>query len=196
MILKLGQKCCSYSTFMPVNTIIVNASIITFDNEPSRSGTRRLVTKKKWSSASRSGTGDDLICLHSTFELYHQKKGDACRYHDPGPTSLRKNVETPSDFHTSFFEAMLGELGRLSCLDTRHVSFSSTFRRDPPRRIYRLADSPRRDFGKPCWMVLCPQCRGSDDNCSPSALTYHLSLSLPPVNALLSLSVLSHTPLL
>ena len=88
MILKLGQKCCSYSTFMSVNTIIVNASIITFDNEPSRSGTRRLVTKKKWSSASRSGTGDDLICLHSTFELYHQKEGDTCRYHDPGPTSL------------------------------------------------------------------------------------------------------------
>ena len=25
---------------------------------------------------------------------------------------------------------------------------------DPPRRIYRLADSPQRDFGRPRWMVL------------------------------------------
>ena len=56
---------------------------------------------------------------------------------------------------------------------------------DPPRRIYRLADSPQRDFGRPRWIVLSSS-RGSDDNCSPSTLTYHLSLSLPPVNGLLS----------
>ena len=65
---------------------------------------------------------------------------------------------------------------------------------DTPRRIYRLADSPQRDNGRPRWMVLSPECRGSDDNCSPSALIYHMSLSLPPVYGLLSSSVLSHTP--
>ena len=42
--------------------------------------------------------------------------------------TLRENVETPSVFQTSFLEAMLGELWRLSCLETRHGSFSSTFR--------------------------------------------------------------------
>ena len=40
-----------------------------------------------------------------------------------------ENVETPSAFQTSFLEAMLGELGTLSCLVTRHGSFTSTFRR-------------------------------------------------------------------
>ena len=40
----------------------------------------------------------------------------------------RENVETPSAFQTSFLEAMLGVLGRLSCLETCHGAFS-TFRR-------------------------------------------------------------------
>ena len=47
----------------------------------------------------------------------------------PLTNTPRENVETPSAFQTSFREAMLGELGRLSCLETRHGSFSSTFRR-------------------------------------------------------------------
>ena len=40
-----------------------------------------------------------------------------------------ENVEAHFVFQTSFLEAMLGELGRLSCLEPRHGSFSSTFRR-------------------------------------------------------------------
>ena len=66
----------------------------------------------------------------------------------------RENIETPSAFHTSFLEVMLGELGRLSCLETRHGSFSSTFRRRILRGGYRLEDPLRRDFGKPRWIVL------------------------------------------
>ena len=47
----------------------------------------------------------------------------------PRTNTPRENVETPSAFQTSFREVMFGELGRLSCLETRHGSFSSTFRR-------------------------------------------------------------------
>ena len=47
----------------------------------------------------------------------------------PRINTPRKNVETPSAFQTSFLAARLGELGRLSCLETRHGSFSCTFRR-------------------------------------------------------------------
>ena len=53
----------------------------------------------------------------------------------PRTNTPRENVETPSAFQTSFLEAMLGELGRLSCLETRHGSFS-TFRRRIPRGGY------------------------------------------------------------
>ena len=37
----------------------MNAPIITFDKEPSRLGTGKVVPKNKSSSVSRSGTGDD-----------------------------------------------------------------------------------------------------------------------------------------
>ena len=47
----------------------------------------------------------------------------------PRTNTPTENVETPSAFRTSFLEAMLGELGRLYCLETRHGAFSSTFRR-------------------------------------------------------------------
>ena len=47
----------------------------------------------------------------------------------PRTNTPRENVETPSAFQTSFLEAMRGELGRLSCLETRHGAFSSSFRR-------------------------------------------------------------------
>ena len=47
----------------------------------------------------------------------------------PRTNTPRENVETPSAFQTSFLEAMLGELGRLSCLETRHGSFSTLRRR-------------------------------------------------------------------
>ena len=49
---------------------------------------------------------------------------------------------------------------------------------NPPRRLYRPADSPQRDLGRHRWMVLGPECRGSNDNCPSSALTSYLSLSL------------------
>ena len=45
----------------------------------------------------------------------------------PRTNTPRENVETPSVFQTSFLETMLGELGRLSCLEPRHGPFS-TFR--------------------------------------------------------------------
>ena len=35
----------------------------------------------------------------------------------PRTNTSRENVETPSTFQTSFLEAKLGELGRLSCLE-------------------------------------------------------------------------------
>ena len=47
----------------------------------------------------------------------------------PRTNTPRESVEAPSVFQTSFLEAMLGELGRLSCLETRHGAFSSTVRR-------------------------------------------------------------------
>ena len=53
----------------------------------------------------------------------------------PRINTPRENVETPSAFQTSFLEAMLGELGRLSCLETRHGAFS-TFRRQILRGGY------------------------------------------------------------
>ena len=43
----------------------------------------------------------------------------------PRTNTPRENVETPSVFQTSFLETMLGELGRLSCLETRHGAFST-----------------------------------------------------------------------
>ena len=63
----------------------------------------------------------------------------------------RENIETPSTFQTSFLEAMLGELGRLSCLE---LATEPSPQVDPPRRIYRLANYPQRDFGRPRWMDL------------------------------------------
>ena len=58
----------------------------------------------------------------------------------PDQRAFGKNVETPSASQPSFLEAMLGELGRLSCLETRHGSCSSTFR----RRILRGGYIARR----------------------------------------------------
>ena len=98
-----------------------------------------------------------------------------------------ENVETLSVFQTSFLEAMLGELGRLSCLEPRHGSFSSTFR----RRIlcggytYRLADSRGGTLESPAGRSFDPSAEGAMTTAHPP-LTHHLSLSLPPVNGLLS----------
>ena len=53
----------------------------------------------------------------------------------PPTNTPRETVETLSVFQTSFLEAMLGEFGRLSCLEPRHGSFS-TFRRQILRGGY------------------------------------------------------------
>ena len=53
----------------------------------------------------------------------------------PRTNTPTENVETPSAFQTSFLEAMLGELGRLSRLETRHGAFS-TFRQQILRGGY------------------------------------------------------------
>ena len=63
------------------------------------------------------------------FELYHHQNWGVMSITCPRTDTPTENIETPSVFQTSFLEAMLGELGRLSCLETRHGSFSSTFRR-------------------------------------------------------------------
>ena len=52
---------------------------------------------------------------------------------------------------------------------------------DPPQRIYRLADSPRRDFGKPRWMVLDPSAEGAMTTARPP-----LSRTICPCLSLLS----------
>ena len=51
------------------------------------------------------------------FELYHHQNWGVMWIPCPRTNTPRENVETPSVFQTSFLEAMLGELGRLSCLE-------------------------------------------------------------------------------
>ena len=93
---------------------------------------------------------------------------------------------------------MLGELGRLPCLETRHGAFS-TFHRRILRggyiawRILRIGT-----LEGPAGWSFDPSVEGAMTT-ARRPLTYHLSLSLPPVslppvNGLLSSSVLSHTP--
>ena len=81
--------------------------------------TRRVVTLCPW-----------LNCFWVLveFELYHHQNRGVVWIPCPRPNTPRENVETPSAFQTLFLEAMLGELERLSCLETRHGAFSSTFR--------------------------------------------------------------------
>ena len=43
----------------------------------------------------------------------------------PRTITPREHVETPFAFQTSFLEAMLGGLGRLSCLETHDGAFST-----------------------------------------------------------------------
>ena len=107
--------------------------------------TRRVVTLCPW-----------LHCFRVLveFELYHHQNWGVMWIPYPWTNTPRENVETRYTFQTSFLEAMLGELGRLSCLETRHGAFSTFPPTDLPRRIYRLADSPQRDVGRPRWMVL------------------------------------------
>ena len=64
-----------------------------------------------------------LLCMYISFFLDCVLWIPCSRTNPP-----RKNVETPSVVQNSFLEAMLGELGRLSCLETRH-GVESTFRR-------------------------------------------------------------------
>ena len=79
----------------------------------------------------------------------------------PRTNTPRENVEAPSAFQTSFLEAMLGELGRLSCLETRHGSFS-TFRRRILRsgyiawRIVRSGTLEGPAARPPLSLLICP----------------------------------------
>ena len=63
------------------------------------------------------------------------KKQINCEYHVPGPTPLGKMSKNLSAFQSLFEEGMLGELGRLSYLETLHGAFS-TFRRRILRGVY------------------------------------------------------------
>ena len=113
--------------------------------------TRRVVTLCPWFHCFR---------VLVEFELYHQQNWGVMWIPCPRTNTPRENVETPSAFQTSFLEARnSGSYAR----GTRENVMSGNSPRslllhipptDPPRRIYRLADSPRRDFGKPGWMVL------------------------------------------
>ena len=150
-------------------------------------------TKKKDAEKSRSqlyGTrvpGSKLLLIvHAIYKipgtllLYY----GVCGYHVPGPTRLGKMSKPLLPLpDLCFWKPCSGNSGdchvwKLATEPSPHSADGSS-----RGRIYRLADSPQRDFGRPRWMVFWPECRGSDDNCSPSALTYHLSLS---VNGLLS----------
>ena len=150
--------------------------------------TRRVVTLRLWFHC---------FWVLVEFELYHHQYWGVMWILCPQTNTPRENVETPYTFQTSFLEAMLGALGRLSCPRLSRNSPRSLLhiaQTDRPRRICRLADYPQRDFGRPRWMALRPERRGSYDNCSPSAHTSHLSLCIPPVNGLLSQPVLAHAP--
>ena len=66
----------------------------------------------------------------------------------PRTNTPGENVETPSVFQPLFLEAMLGELGRLSCLEPRHGPFSTSSAADISPSGFQ------RDFEKPRWKVL------------------------------------------
>ena len=56
--------------------------------------------------------------------VYYQ--GVLCGYHAPGTNTPTHIVETPMPFEKPPVEALLGELGRLSCMSgSRHRAFSS-----------------------------------------------------------------------
>ena len=82
-------------------------------------------------------------------------------------------------------EAMLGELGRMSCLETRRGAFSSTFRRRILRGGYiawRILRSGTLE--RPAGWSFDPSAEGAMTTARPPLSLYHLSLSLPPVNGL------------
>ena len=128
------------------------------------------------------------------FELYHHQNWGVMwilcsRTNTPG-----ENVETSSAFQTSFLEAKLGELGRLSCLVTRHGSFSSTFRRRILRGGYIAGRILRGGtLESPAGWSFDPSAEGATTTARPP-----LSLVICPCLSLLStdycLSPCCHTP--
>ena len=79
-----------------------------------------------------------------------------------------ENVETPSAFQTSFLEAMLGELGTLSCMENRHGSFSSTFHRRVLRGGYIAWRIPRsRTLDGPAGWSFDPRAEGAMTTARP-----------------------------
>ena len=100
----------------------------------------------------------------------------------PRTNTPRENVEIPLVFQTLFLEAMLGELGRLSCLDTRHGSFSSTFRRWILRGGYIAWRSLRAGtLESPAGWFFDPSAEGATTTAHPT-----LSLIVCPRLSLLS----------
>ena len=112
----------------------------------------------------------------------------------PDQNAYRENVETPSVFQTSFLEAMLGELGRLSCLEPPRILLLHIAPTDPLRRIYRLADS------RGGTLVESPAGRSFDPSAEGAMTTARppLSLLICPCLSLLStdycLRPCCHTP--
>ena len=94
----------------------------------------------------------------------------------PRTNTPRENVETPSVLQTFFLETRLGELGRLSHLEPRHGLFSFHIPlTDPPRRIYRQADSRSGTLESPAGRFFDPSVVGSITTARPP-----LSLLLCP----------------
>ena len=146
--------------------------------------TRRVVTLCLWFHC---------FCVWVEFELYHHQNWGVMWIPCSRTNTPRENIETPSIFQTSFLEAMLGEFRRLSYLETRYGAFS-TFR----RRIllggyiaWRILRSGTLEG--PAGWSFDPSAGGAMTNCSPSALTSHLSSSLLSTG-LLYQPVLSRTP--
>ena len=80
----------------------------------------------------------------------------------PRTNTTREHVETPYVFQTSFLEAMLGELGRFSSLETRHGSFPPTLRRRILHSGYIAWWILRRGtLGSPAGMSFDPSVEGA-----------------------------------
>ena len=94
----------------------------------------------------------------------------------PRTNTTREHVETPYVFQTSFLEAMLGELGRFSSLETRHGSFPPTLRRRILHSGYIAWWILRRGtLGSPAGMSFDPSVEGA---MQLLAFRYHLTSAL------------------
>ena len=109
------------------------------------------------------------------FDFYRHQTG-GCGYHVPGPTRPGKMSKPLLSSRLRFWKPCSGNSG--DCHVWKLVTDPSpphSADGSPAANIWPGGFSAARLWKAP---LDGPECRGSDDNCSPSALTYHLSLSL------------------